>query len=173
MNAIKALFLNARPWQLFVLLLVAPMLIQFTAIIFPSMYVFVVVSFAYLLCVLAWLWSMGSFLSSVAPSEIKSKFRFFCFTLLFPLFYTPALLWFALTRANVPGAVIAILHLFAMYCMFYALNFVAKTLVTVQTGRLASFQDYAGQFLLLWFFPIGVWVIQPKISRLYQHLSNT
>ena len=59
------------------------------------------------------------------------------------------------------------LSLLAVFCMFYNLYFVAKNLVTAETGRSASFSNYAGPFFLLWFFLIGVWFIQPRINRLY------
>jgi hypothetical protein len=51
--------------------------------------------------------------------------------------------------------------------MFYNLYFVAKTLVLAETGKSASFYNYAGPFFLIWFFPIGVWFVQPRINRLY------
>jgi hypothetical protein len=60
------------------------------------------------------------------------------------------------------------LHLLAMFCMFYQLYFVSKNLVLAETGRPASFSDYAGLFLALWFFPIGIWIVQPRINRLIQ-----
>jgi hypothetical protein len=30
-----------------------------------------------------------------------------------------------------------------------------------------SFYDFSGPFFLLWFFPIGIWIIQPRINRLF------
>jgi len=46
--------------------------------------------------------------------------------------------------------------------------FVSKSLVLAETGRPAVFYDYAGPFFLVWFFPIGVWIVQPRINRLYE-----
>ncbi len=51
--------------------------------------------------------------------------------------------------------------------MFYDLYFVSKNLVLAETSKSASFYDYAGPFFLIWFFPVGVWFIQPRINRLY------
>lgn len=59
-------------------------------------------------------------------------------------------------------------HLFAMVCMFYDLYFVSKSLVLAETSKPVSFYDYAGPFFLLWFFPLGIWVIQSRINRLYE-----
>lgn len=60
-----------------------------------------------------------------------------------------------------------------MVCMFYLLYFVSKSLVLAETSKPASFYDYAGPFFLLWFFPIGIWIVQPKVNRLYSERQNT
>jgi hypothetical protein len=44
---------------------------------------------------------------------------------------------------------------------------VSKSLVLAETGKPASFYDYAGPFFLLWFFPVGIWIVQPRVNRLY------
>jgi len=60
-----------------------------------------------------------------------------------------------------------------MFCLFYDLYFVPKSLVTVESGKQATFYDYAGPFFLKWFFPIGIWFIQPRINRLYARQAST
>jgi hypothetical protein len=52
--------------------------------------------------------------------------------------------------------------------MFYNLYFVSKNLVVAETGKPASFHDYAGPFFLIWFFPIGIWFIQPGSTEYMQ-----
>jgi hypothetical protein len=68
--------------------------------------------------------------------------------------------------AEPPSQIIAPLHLFATFCIFYAFYFVARSLVTVNKGRQVSFGDYAKPLILLLLFPIGVWSIQPRINQL-------
>ena len=58
------------------------------------------------------------------------------------------------------------LHLFSMFCMFYLLYFCSKTIKSIELKREALFGDYIGEFLLLWFFVIGIWIIQPKINKM-------
>jgi len=62
-------------------------------------------------------------------------------------------------------AIIIPLHLFSMFCIFYTLYFVAKTFKTVELQREVKFSDFAGEFFLIWFYPIGIWIIQPKINK--------
>jgi hypothetical protein len=64
-------------------------------------------------------------------------------------------------------ALIVPLHLFSMFCIFYCLYFNAKALKTVEWQRPVTFSDFAGEFFLIWFFPIGVWIIQPRLNKLF------
>lgn len=42
----------------------------------------------------------------------------------------------------------------------------AKTIKIVEVQKSVKFVDFAGEFFLLWFFPIGIWFLQPKIKKL-------
>ena len=68
-----------------------------------------------------------------------------------------------------PTAFIAVLplHFFALYCLFYLWQFVAKNLAIAEKGKEVEFPQYMWLFLLLWFFPIGIWFLQPRINQLY------
>lgn len=65
------------------------------------------------------------------------------------------------------GLIIPI-HLFSMFCIFYCLYFNAKSLKAVEWQRPVTFSDFAGEFFLIWFFPVGIWIIQPRINRLFE-----
>jgi len=39
-------------------------------------------------------------------------------------------------------------------------------LVTLERRQPVTFFDYSGPFFLFWFFPIGVWFIQPRVNKL-------
>lgn len=58
------------------------------------------------------------------------------------------------------------LHLFAIFCIFHSMYFAAKTFKTAELQREVSFNDFAGEFFLIWFFPVGVWILQPKLNQL-------
>jgi len=66
-------------------------------------------------------------------------------------------------------AVIIPLHLFSMFCIFYCLYFVAKTIKTVELQREVTFSDFIGEFFLVWFHLIGVWILQPRINKFVQN----
>jgi hypothetical protein len=56
--------------------------------------------------------------------------------------------------------------------MFYTLWFNAKTFKSVELQREALIGDYIGEFFLLWYFPIGIWFIQPRINKIFGSVEN-
>jgi hypothetical protein len=57
-------------------------------------------------------------------------------------------------------------HLFSMFCMFHSIYCVAKTVKAAEWRRSVTFSDFIGEFFLVWFFVIGVWILQPKINKI-------
>jgi hypothetical protein len=167
MKAIQAFFLRAKHWQIFVLFAI-PQVASFAAIVTMQYMFFIVVTAAFGLCVLAWLWFLGSFLSSGLKAQFRMKPGFFHFAVLYPLLYMPVFSWFVFSSANGAVMVIVPLHLLGMACMVYVLYFVSRNLVMAETGMPASFSDYIGTLILFWFFPVGVWLVQPRVNRLYR-----
>jgi hypothetical protein len=127
-----------------------------------------------------WLYALGANLNKKLPNAVKMsliKFQWFIFI---PLVYMTFICVFIfglfkhISGGGQPNlsifAIIVPLHLFSMYCIFYCLYFVAKSLKAVELQRTVTFDDYAGEFFLIWFFPIGVWILQPRINKI---LDNT
>jgi hypothetical protein len=179
MNWIERFFLRAKHWQIFLLLVAVFVALE---ILFSGGLVsgakseedltltidlIAALTGLSLVCFLVWLWSLGSFLTSAAPAEFRLKTGFFRFAVIYPGVYifVFAALFFSMNPKVL--AVIIPLHLFGMFCMFYDLYFVAKSLAMAETGSSATFAGYAGAFFLLWFYPIGIWFIQPRVNRLY------
>ena len=65
------------------------------------------------------------------------------------------------------------LHLLSMFGMFYSLYFVAKTFKTVELQKEVNFSEFAGEFFMLWFYFIGIWIIQPKINKMVSNKNTT
>ncbi|HXN26168.1 MAG TPA: hypothetical protein VN902_03545 [Candidatus Acidoferrales bacterium] len=179
MNWIERLFVRAKHWQIFLLFVLLgaisefPVLGNFAAAVkSPEGYGAVLILTEVLTamavwCFLLWLWSAGSFLTAVAPAPLRLKKKFFSFTVLFTAIYVPVSI--ALFQSINPKLFVITIpvHLFAVFCMFYNLYFVAEGLVIAEIRKRPSFFDCAGPFFLIWFFLIGVWFIQPRINRLY------
>jgi hypothetical protein len=185
MNAIASLFLRAKHWQIFLLFAIfyvgGGVIMIFTTMTTQSPDNFGKIGLPLagvmvlnMLCLLGWLWSMGTFLNSILPPMLRMKMGFFRFALAYPAVYLPVFMLIFQSATRNPGilAIMFPLHLFATFCMFYLLYFVSKSLVLAETGKPVSFHQYAGPFFLLWFFPVGVWITQPRINRLYAERRN-
>jgi hypothetical protein len=177
--------LTLKHWQLFGLLVIIPMIIQFFLMGYlltnnnPSIMqiTFPFVLIVYIGLFFSWFYVLGTNLYRKLPPTATMNLTKFKIFLFFPVIYMLFLSVFMagmfseISTAGEPNpgifAIIFPLHLFAMFCIFYCLYFNAKALKTVEWQRPVTFSDFAGEFFLIWFFPIGIWIIQPRINILF------
>jgi hypothetical protein len=184
MKDLADLFLRAKDWQLFLLLFVIPVVLEVSATGYipasirswrelrPGGFVHIGLMFAGILCLVAWLWALGSFLNPLQKPGVRLKLPFFRAALIYPPVYT--IVFFAVFfTSGPPFQVVLPLHLSAIFCLLYSFYFVARSLVTVNKGKQVSFSDYARVLVLLYFYPIGIWSIQPRINQLYAQNRNS
>lgn len=131
-------------------------------------------------CLFGWMWAVGTNLQKMLPQHLQLKTTMFKIFLLIPVVYIVFFLTLflnmfrnAMTGPEVQDpvtfaigfAVIFPVHLFSMFCIFYCIYFVSKTIKTVELQRPVSVSDYIGEFFLVWFFFVGVWILQPKLNK--------
>ena len=144
---------------------------NYFSLYFPGIILFITSIF------LGWVWSVAIGLQQQVPTTVKlksSRFKvFFFLTLIYILFWCiligfimnghyiepPKSLKFVLTF------IISMRFLF-IFCIFYCFYFAAKTLKTVELQRKVNFRDFVEEFFLIWFYLIGVWLIQPRINKM-------
>lgn len=130
-----------------------------------------------------WFWSVAVGLQKKVPENITMKVKKFKIFFFIPLAYMLFIMIFMVFTMNglVNGgsepnvglvvsmfAIIVPLHLFSMFCIFYSMYFVAKTFKTVELQQEVQFSDFAGEFFMIWFYPIGIWILQPKINKMIE-----
>jgi hypothetical protein len=176
---VKTFFLKAEHWQVFSLLsalyvaeffvgliVIGPKSVPLNSVPISTVLALQGMAMITFGVFLGWIWAMGSFLNSLVRPPLRLSLAFFRFALLFPIVYGlafPILLRWQAFNTFVFFSV----HLFVMFCVFYAFRFVAKSLALQEETRFLTFRDYYPTFFQLWFAPIGIWWIQPKINRLY------
>lgn len=119
---------------------------------------------------------LGCSLYDKLPAGHDLKINRFNFHLLFPLLYLAVVVvafkgGYEINHDNYKdygwtAGIIIPLHLFVMYCMFYVIWFIAKAIATIENNKVVAFDTYAGNFFLLWFFPIGIWFVHPKVRKI-------
>jgi hypothetical protein len=152
--------------------------------VFSYFKVFPVMMLIFMGTYFGWYWSVAMGLQSKIPTNVKmktGKFKIFFFTPMIYLFLI--LIGVSVAMSGFPDmvengeqpdfglvailmGVILPLHLFSMFCMFYCLYFVSKTIKTVELQRETEFSDFVAEFFLIWFYPIGIWIIQPRVNKM-------
>ncbi len=185
MKTIETLFLRARHWQLYLLLVAVLGLGEMVAVAIMTTnvsstgsvgttgFVCGAIMALGMLCFVGWFWAMGTFLNSISQPSLRLKPGFFRFALIYPVLYIFVAAPFFPNSDTSMFAIILPLHFFAMFCSFYDLYFVSKLMVIAETGKRATFYDFAGPFFLIWFFPVGIWFVQPRVNRLYAERNRT
>lgn len=134
-----------------------------------------------------WFWSIAIGLQGKVPEHIQMKTKKFKILFFIPLIYIICVSLFIggvfkgfMNRGNGSSIVsdvgivgiILPMHLLSMFGIFYAMYFVAKTIKTVELQKEVKFEEFAGEFFMLWFYFIGIWILQPKINKIAGH-ENT
>ena len=184
-------FLKAKSWQIFMITIGLPIIIEIIAItliviwdnptvilkIIPIMIIFILGGY------FGWLLAVGINLQEELTADLKLSVNRFKTFLLFPIVYFMIFfVFFDLLKSgaieNGTGfnsaifALIILFHLFAIFCIFYCIYFVSKVFKTVELQREVTFSDFAGEFFMIWFFFIGIWIIQPKINKMMCHATD-
>jgi hypothetical protein len=173
------ILLRLKHWELFLLTWGTPIVLNFFTLSNPelSIKLFPVMMIVFTIGIFGWVWAIATELQAKLPADVKLNVGQFKIFFLIPIVYILGLaIWMGYTfygepsgqGDNMEGAIglIIFLHLFSMVCIFLGLRFAAKTLKSVELGRMAKFGDYAGEFFLIWFSPIGVWILQPRLNKL-------
>jgi hypothetical protein len=64
------------------------------------------------------------------------------------------------------GSVFILGGFIGLYWFVFILKFIARSIVTLEQRKPVGFDQYAGYFFGLFFFPIGIWWVNPKIKAL-------
>ena len=187
-------FLKLKHWQLFLLLVGIPIALEFLTIgfIFSAddfssglqrfLRAFPILMFLYVAILFGWLWSTGVFLAKKLPSDAPMPSGLFKGAIIIPTLYIMFLCWFVakLMWGNEMSelfidenlGLILTAHFTSMACIFFVVFFNAKALKSVELQRSALLGDYVGEFFLFWFFPVGIWFLQPRINQLLEQLDT-
>lgn len=186
-------FLKAKHWEVFILMFVIPLGLQFSPGLALACYLpktgnpgtglIVVVSsimgMAFLLSVatyFGWFWSIASGLQAQIPQAVRLSLKRFKALLIFPAVYITGFFLFmsfaaSSIRSNPDVILYALpiilpLHFLAIASIFYCLYFVSKTIKLAELKRNVTFGEFIGEFFMIWFYPVGIWFLQPKLNQL-------
>ena len=158
-------------WQIFLLIMVLPIILQSGLIpMFLSGSIKVV--FLYLLAITAisliltitYITALVISLNKELPEKVKMNIGFIS---LYQLLFLGIISYIILTdTVSLFFIVIIPLHIYAMFSILYTTYFISKALVSAEKQEDAKFTEYGEVIFLLIFFPIGIWFIQPRVQMI-------
>lgn len=177
-----------KHWQVFGLLMGVPMFLQFIIMghIKANNNPAVMISFFPLVLILSvglfsgWYYAVGTNLYKKLPETATINLKLFKIFLFIPVVYVLLFSMFIhgmlgegeISKIGHPTptsfAIFIPLNLFLIFCFFYCIYFIGKALKIVECQKNMTFIDCIVEILLIWIFPIGVWVIQPRINKLFE-----
>lgn len=164
--------LTLPTWQIF-LLLMLPFILPS-----PSSYFGLTLTILYSIILAYCVYFLGTSLYKKLPVGHDLKLKSFTFYLLFAIVYITVVFilfngGYEFNQGNYKSygwtiAIIIPLHFFLMFSLLYVIWFIAKAIETIERKKVVGFGEYAGNFFLLWFFPLGIWWVHPKIRKIFQ-----
>jgi hypothetical protein len=123
-----------------------------------------------------WLWTLATFFSKKNPNfPKKTGFKFLLLLAFLSYVAVNLLLYFNIDTWALEGnmqnyfkiiIIITILGCVFVVLYLYCLYRIAKIFKTAQLGKTASLSEFILELLLLWFYPIGIWIIQPQVNKM-------
>lgn len=173
------ILLRLKHWQLFLITWGIPIAINLFTLSRPALMVklFPLMMIVFIIGIFGWIWAISTQLHKKLPMEANLNIRGFKIVFSVPIFYAVALTFWMIYQfyfrfpegsSNIGSVIVivAFFHFVSMVCILVGLRFAAQTLRSVELGRLAKFSDYAFEFFLIWFSPIGFWILQPRLNKL-------
>jgi hypothetical protein len=170
-------FLKLKSWELF-LMIVLPLgltyLMQFTYTVslIGSLVLFVV------MVVFAWLFSIGKWANQQLPEDQQKNLALFTLGFIVPIIYISLLILVYLptlgpdSRPQPPSWMFP-LHMLSLAGTFYCIWFSARQYMALQRYHDVDFLIFSSAFFLMWMFPLGIWIIQPGVNKLFDKLDNS
>lgn len=163
-------FLKIKHWQLFILLILSGAVPAFIGS-FPDG-LRSIIGILSVGIFFGWHYSMGVSLNKRISNEINLNVTYFKISFFLILFFYFGIALFKIVTGRPLYSHILILLpviLTQLYCLIYMLYFVAKSLKMAELKREVVYSDYADEFFLILFYPIGIWNIQPRINKLFEN----
>ncbi len=157
-------FLRSRPWVIFLVLVLPALVTSFIPLENMSKSSVMMLSAIEFLIFCGWLYYLGMALSKALPTAMIVNIQIFRVAALLPLAFILVLTLLLDPVVHFDLFMIGILA--SILSMLYCLKTIAQLISSCEKNAAVAFADYAGYFFLLWFFPVGIWFVQPRIQKI-------
>lgn len=180
------IFLKAKHWQIFLIIIGIPILIEILdslTVLSGSGEAFTFRAVLRFLLIIPfitfyfWLYSVGYLLNKRIRDHLNTNTGYFAlsvWTSAFSLFFLSIFVFFIwddweelMIENNFTYVIFGIVVFLALATLLLAISYVAKTLVRAERNAHVNSSDFYGEFVMILFFPIGIWLLQPRINEIH------
>lgn len=165
------LFLTAKHWQIFILLSAGIAIYNFTIVGQPE--ITTVLRVTGLLISFSWQLAVGHELYNFLPAKVEMNYNLFIINwFVFILAYCAILIYSDGEGATFTGWA-ALFMFYVVYALVHILIFPGRLLKSVEMRKKAGFTEYIETVALMFFWPVGVWFVQPRINEVVMEQAGT
>lgn len=125
---------------------------------------------------LGWMWSICKGLKHKLPTDNSPQLSILAVALTIPFLFVTLLsaglllrfvgLYPAISSESVMVFLFVSFYLLSVAGLTYGVLTTAKVIKSIRIGKEANLSNYLGEVLLIWVFPIGIWVLQPRVNEI-------
>ncbi|MFP9113621.1 hypothetical protein ACLI1A_06745 [Flavobacterium sp. RHBU_3] len=124
-----------------------------------------------------WQYTLGTNLYKKIPEGVNLNLRLFKLSLIVPIVYLLVICFIminisiTLDESSIPNPFLILIipfNFLTILCVVYCYYFSAKAFKSIELQRNVVFNDFIAEFFLIWFFFIGVWILQPRINKIFE-----
>lgn len=115
-----------------------------------------------------WIWTICIGLTNQLPQELAIRtniINILATMLIVCVLYRFWIEFFSDDPAKTNSTFADVIDSICMFLILAFINLASKILKSAETRKSIRFSEHLGEFFLIWFFPIGIWNIQPRINR--------
>lgn len=116
-----------------------------------------------------WHWTLGINLHKKLNEENMLNINAFKFLFIFMIIYVglSIVVPFLGNVNTLYYKIFSLLNFIGSLSFLYCVGFIAKTLNSVEQNKIARFKDWIGDMILIILFPVGIFVLQPRINQMF------
>lgn len=198
LSVLQKFFLLSGPLKLFLLLIIIPVLMFIcfyvstllvfffseSALVFDKLLSVLFISIPilellFVMIFLGWFYILGTSLYSKIPRNLNFRINFFKFNLFYLLvlilsFIAVFLIVFTgnFEIINKIQNIGLFMIMYGVFSSLYLNYFISKALVTVEKQDSVKFENYFLEIMFFMIFPVGIWILQPRIRKIFQIKDN-
>jgi hypothetical protein len=117
----------------------------------------------------SWILSIGLFLNNIPDNPYRFKKWLLIFAVLCCILgYSELNLQrLNLANGNIPNPISALMTPLVFFGVVYTFYNVPKSLKSLESDKRAKLSEWIIDAFMIFFFPIGIWIIQPRLNKIY------